>query len=70
MPWQKAVGVMEMAGLGADVALNLIGRVNAHGEGIVVQGKEEDMRLMAGMFADIGMETTVQPALPSALQTH
>ena len=53
---------MAMAGIGADVALRLIASVNQHGEGVVVQGKEDDCRLMAGMFAEVGMKTTVKPA--------
>ena len=59
---QTAVSVMLQAGITADVALRLLTTVNQRGQGIVVQGKEEDVKLMAGMFAEIGMKTTVQPA--------
>ena len=58
----RAVGVMGMAGIGADVALSLVTRVNETGRGIVAQGKEDDMRLLAGMFREVGMKTTVQAA--------
>ena len=58
----KAVGVMDMAGIGADVALRLLKAVNENGLGVIAQGKEDDMRLLGGMFREIGMKTTVQAA--------
>ena len=60
--WQTAVSVMTMAGIGEDAALRLIKTVNVNGQGIVVQGKEDSCRLMAGMFREIGMKTTVRKA--------
>ena len=62
----KAVGVMSMAGIGPDVALRLLKTVEEHGLGIVVQGKQDDMLLMRGMFAEYGMKATVQGATVSA----
>ena len=62
VPWQTAVGVLQMAGIGADVALRLMSTVNQRGQGIVVQGTQDNCLLMAGMFREIGMKTTVQAA--------
>ena len=59
---ETAVSVMLQAGIDAATALRLVTTVNQRGRGIVVQGKEEDMELMEGMFADVGMKTTVQEA--------
>ena len=57
-----AVGVMQMAGIGPDIALRLIAAVNKQGQAIVSQGEEEDLRMLAEMFAEVGMKTTVREA--------
>ena len=59
---ETAVSVMLQAGIAADVALSLLNTVNQRGQGVVVQGKEGDVKRMAGMFGEVGMKTTVQPA--------
>ena len=66
---QTAVSVLAQAGIGADVGLRLVTAVQKNGQGIVVQGKEDDCRLMAGMFKQVGMQTTVQPAPPPPAAT-
>ena len=60
VPLQAAVAVMDMAGVAPNDSLRLLTTVNEHGQGIVIQGKEDDVRLMAGLFSDIGMKTTVR----------
>ena len=54
-----AVGVFEMAGIAATVALRLLKTVSERGRAVVCQGKEEDMRLTARMFGEVGMKTSV-----------
>ena len=54
-----AVGVMEMAGISAATALRLLNVVKDKGKAIVCQGKAEDMKMMAGLFGEVGMKTTV-----------
>ena len=54
-----AVGVFEMAGIAATVALRLLKTVSECGRAVVCQGKEEDMRLTARMFGEVGMKTSV-----------
>jgi hypothetical protein len=61
VPWQAAVGVLENAGIGADVALRLLTGVNERGQALVAQGTDTNMALLAGMFTEIGMKTTIQP---------
>ena len=61
VPLQMVVGVMDRAGIPPNVALRLLTVVNANGQGIVMQGKEGDVKLMVGLFDEIGMKTTVQP---------
>ena len=51
---------MASAGIAANVALRLLTTVNEKGLGIVCQGKETDMKMMAGMFDEIGMKATLQ----------
>ena len=55
-----AIGVMEMAGISASVAHRLLTTVSNKGRAIVCQGKEDDMKLMARLFDEIGMDTTMQ----------
>ena len=54
-----AVGVFEMAGVAANVALRLLKTVSERGRAVVCQGKEEDMKLTARMFGEVGMKTSV-----------
>ena len=58
---EVAVGVLGRCGIAASDAMPLLSQVASDGQGAVSQGKEEDMRLMAGMFAELGMKVTVQP---------
>ena len=55
-----AIGVMETAGISAKVALNLMNSVNRRGKAVVCQGRQEDMKLMARLFGEIGMKTSMQ----------
>jgi G3E family GTPase len=60
VPLRAAIGVMGQAGIGTNIALPLLRTVGEQGQGIVAQGREEDMQLLAGLFAEVGMKTTIQ----------
>lgn len=60
VPMQEPLGVMAKAGVAGNMALPLLARVSEYGQGRVAQGKEADMKILAGCFAEIGMETTIQ----------
>ena len=68
--WQAAVGVMKTAGIGEDVVLPLLKIVNERGQGIVAQGREEDMQMLAGLFAEIGMTTSIQEGSAPQAKSH
>ena len=45
--------------ISAATALRLLNVVKDKGKAIVCQGKAEDMKMMAGLFGEVGMKTTV-----------
>ena len=47
------------AHISAATALRLLNVVKDKGKAIVCQGKAEDMKMMAGLFGEVGMKTTV-----------
>ena len=68
VPLQVAVAVMEAAGIASSVAIRLLKAVRERGKGVVMQGKEEDVKVMAALFAENGMKATVQQgSAPHAL---